>query len=480
MLLNRRVCSGLVGVVAGLLTVVPVPAQAAELTEVAGTCDGSSNPTFFPNNHRIAVTSPRTLALYDPHGTGQQLVYRDGSGPWLTRTRGAVSNGRFPDPQRADRPASIALARDAQGVQRGWVATSGDNFDPDYLVSVQLRRLSGLRHADGPLVGRALTVQGAERGNARVVLTWLRRTGDNAYGLTVAWFTNLGVDAPRIHHRTTLFTTTSDSPTPTLLPVPGGMRLVTTEGDGDVRVFEHRAHAPLSRWRVGSATARVSLDARPSAVRLDSGRTLVAVEAASTDDAVEVIRFSSPGGSVATALRLTGYEDPSLTRVGPDTVLVMVRENDGAVVSRHYSPSSGPKAGGTTLGPTPSDRAGLTSTSSSTALSVRPGARMRCSLTSARFSNRLPAVLPAGCRQRSNVRIDPGRHSRQERSPSGPRLLDDGLHELADDLSLDPAHGLALNSAAGCDQSGARAANHLERLQHAGSTSLHRLERGAP
>ena len=34
MLLNRRVCSGLVGVVAGLLTVVPVPAQAAELTEV--------------------------------------------------------------------------------------------------------------------------------------------------------------------------------------------------------------------------------------------------------------------------------------------------------------------------------------------------------------------------------------------------------------------------------------------------------------
>ena len=288
-----------------------------------------------------------------------------------------MSNGRFPDPQRADRPASIALARDAQGVQRGWVATSGDNFDPDYLVSVQLRRLSGLKHADGPLVGRALTVQGAERGNARVdlaferapsgarrgVLTWLRRTGDNAYGLTVAWFTNLGVDAPRIHHRTTLFTTTSDSPTPTLLPVPGGMRFVTTEGDGDVRVFEHRAHAPLSRWRVGSATARVSLDARPSAVRLDSGRTLVAVEAASTDDAVEVIRFSSPGGSVATALRLTGYEDPSLTRVGPDTVLVMVRENDGAVVSRHYSPSSGwsssdiveigPESGGNYAWPNP-------------------------------------------------------------------------------------------------------------------------------
>jgi hypothetical protein len=377
MLLNRRVRSGLVGVVAGLLTVVPVPAQAAELTEVAGTCDGSSNPTFFPNNHRVAVTSPRTLALYDPHGTGQQLVYRDGSGPWLTRTRGAVSNGRFPDPQKADRPASIALARDAQGVQRGWVATSGDNFDPDYLVSVQLRRLSGLKHADGPLVGRALTVQGAERGNARVdlaferapsgarrgVLTWLRRTGDNAYGLTVAWFTNLGVDAPRIHHRTTLFTTSSDSPTPTLVPVPGGMRLVTTEGDGDVRVFEHRAHAPLSSWRAGSATARVSLDARPSAVRLDSGRTLVAVEAASTDDAVEVIRFSSPGGSVATALRLTGYEDPSLTRVGPDTVLVMVRENDGAVVSRHYSPSSGwsssdvveigPESGGNYAWPNP-------------------------------------------------------------------------------------------------------------------------------
>ena len=64
-----------------LLVVGPVPARAAQLTEVAGVCEGSSNPTFYPNSHRMAVVSPRVLALYDPHGTGQQLVYRD-TGPW--------------------------------------------------------------------------------------------------------------------------------------------------------------------------------------------------------------------------------------------------------------------------------------------------------------------------------------------------------------------------------------------------------------
>src|ERR687891_162331 len=86
---------------AALLLVASAPARAAQLTEVAGTCEGSSNPTFYPNNHRLAVVAPRTLAVYDPHGTGQQLVYRD-SGPWRTDTRGDVRDGYFPDPQKAD------------------------------------------------------------------------------------------------------------------------------------------------------------------------------------------------------------------------------------------------------------------------------------------------------------------------------------------------------------------------------------------
>jgi hypothetical protein len=340
--------------VAALLLVGPAPARAAQLTEVAGVCEGSSNPTFYPNSHRVAVVSPRVLAVYDPHGTGQQLVYRDG-GPWRTQTRGDVTDGYFPDPQKADRTASIALAPDARGRQHAWVATTGHNFDTDYLFSVQLRRLSELNNANGPRVGRALVVQGAERGNARIdlaferapsgayrgVMTWLRRTGDDAYALTVAWFTELGVDLPRIHHRTTLFTSSNDIPTSTLVAVPGGIRLVSTDQSGRLRVFEHRAQDPLGTWRRGGASVDAGSEARPSAVRVASGATLVAVEVTAADDLVEVTQFSATGASSAPSLSLPGYEDPALTRVGSYALLVMVREDDGAVVSRQYSPTTG-------------------------------------------------------------------------------------------------------------------------------------------
>jgi hypothetical protein len=340
--------------VAALLLAGPAPARAAQLTEVAGMCEGSSNPTFYPNSHRLAVVSPRVLALFDPHGTGQQLVYRD-SGPWRTETRGDVGDGFFPDPQKADRTASIALAPDGSGRQRAWVATTGHNFDTDYLVAVQLRRLSELKNADGPRVGRALIVQGAERGNARIdlaferapsgayrgVLTWLRRTGDDAYALTVAWFTNLGVDLPKIHHRTTLFTSTNETPTATLVPVPGGIRLVTTDESQRLRVFEHRAQDSLGTWRMGGASVYAGPEARPSAVHLNSGATLSAVEVAPGDDLVEVTRFSATGESSTPSLSLSGYEDPALTRVGPNALLVMIRDEDGAVVSRQYDPTTG-------------------------------------------------------------------------------------------------------------------------------------------
>jgi hypothetical protein len=342
------------GLAVALLLVGSAPARAAQLIEVAGDCQGSSNPTFYPNSHRIAVVSPRVLALYDPHGTGQQLVYRD-TGPWRTDTRGDVTDGYFPDPQKADRTASIALARDGRGLQHAWVATTGHNFDTAYIVSVQLRRLSELTNASGPRVGRPLIVQGAERGNARVdlaferspagayrgVLTWLRRAGDNDYALTVAWFTNLGADLPQIHSRKTLFTSSNDVPTSTLVPVPGGIRLVTTDESGGLRVFEHRSQDPLGTWRKGTASVYAGPEARPSAVRLNSGATLAAVEVTPGNDLVEVTKFSATGGSAVSSLILTGYEDPALTRVGPNAFLVMIRDDDGAVVSRRYSPSTG-------------------------------------------------------------------------------------------------------------------------------------------
>ena len=62
----------------------PAAAGAAEVvTTVVEPCAGSSNPTFYANNHRMVVTpGGRQLALYDPDGSGVQLAWRDGTGAW--------------------------------------------------------------------------------------------------------------------------------------------------------------------------------------------------------------------------------------------------------------------------------------------------------------------------------------------------------------------------------------------------------------
>ncbi len=117
--------------------------------------------------------------------------------------------------------------------------------------------------------------------------------------------------------------------------------MVTTDASGSLRVYEHRAQDPLGTWRRGSASVSAGSEARPSAVRLASGATLAAVEVTAGDDLVEVTQFSPTGGSSVPSLSLAGYEDPALTRVGSSTLLVMVREDDGGVVSREYSPSTG-------------------------------------------------------------------------------------------------------------------------------------------
>ena len=54
---------------------------------VAEPCEGSSDPTLYPNNHRLLVTSSgRWLALFDPAGSGLQLAWRDGAGAWSTKS----------------------------------------------------------------------------------------------------------------------------------------------------------------------------------------------------------------------------------------------------------------------------------------------------------------------------------------------------------------------------------------------------------
>jgi hypothetical protein len=63
------------------------------------------------------------------------------------------------------------------------------------------------------------------------------------------------------------------------------------------------------------------------------------VEVTSGDDLVEVTEFSATGESSIPSLSLSGY--PALTRVGSTVLLVMVRDDDEAIVTRQYSPTTG-------------------------------------------------------------------------------------------------------------------------------------------
>jgi hypothetical protein len=242
------------GVAGQLSKAAPAPGRGlAARSEIAGPCDGSSNPTFLSNNRRLATTAGRrVLALYDPHGSGQQLVWRDRGRGWSTRTRGAVADGFMPGDRGGDRPASIALARDAAGRQHAWVVWGGHDFG--HLLSVEMRRLSQLDRAGGPRVGPELTIARAgNRGHARPtiafergrrgpkgVVAWLGRA-ESSYDLVVQWFTNLNDDTPRMHHRTVLFSSGRASPTPTLVAGRRGTRLVTTTPAGRLAVFAHSA-----------------------------------------------------------------------------------------------------------------------------------------------------------------------------------------------------------------------------------------------
>ena len=96
---TRATLAGIVALVG--LTAGSLPAHAADdgVTQVApDPCNsGSSNPTFYSNNHRMVVTAGhRQLALFDPHGAGVTLRWRDPGSTWKGSTTGAVNNGHFP------------------------------------------------------------------------------------------------------------------------------------------------------------------------------------------------------------------------------------------------------------------------------------------------------------------------------------------------------------------------------------------------
>ena len=342
-----------------LFSVAPTPVAAAVESRIARRCEGSSDPTLFSNNRRLVITARgRLLALYDPHGAGQQLVWRDPRGRWHRRTRGSVSDGFLHGSGRrdsADRPASIAVARDGRGRQSAWIVTSGASFGDKNGAGVLLRRLTGLNDPDGPRVGPAIRVQRGQgaradlafergpQGRMRGVITWLRRTDKGTFRFRTAWFTHLASNRPRIKARRTLFRSTAGTSTGALVPTARGMRFVATTGSSRLRLFKHRAGSSLRRWVKGKATSAVRARSKPSAVALPSGRVLAAADARVRGRrGVKVVRFSRSGDRIKRLTRRRGLFRPVLTsRRGGGARLVALRKKGRVIASRAFRPGSG-------------------------------------------------------------------------------------------------------------------------------------------
>jgi hypothetical protein len=344
----------LTGVIALGALLVAVPAGAypePKVAQVADDCSGgSSNATGYGSNKRIVVTkSGRQLAIYDPHGSGLHLRWRDPSKGWRSTTRGAVSDGNIVMSDGPnDRPASIALTT-ASGVQRAWIVWAGYDFARP--SAVMMRRLTGLSNSGGPRIGPEVILEPQGLGNVRAdiaferrasgsrgVVTWVRKMDETSHEVVTGWLSDLSA-RPILMDRTIHYTTTSNRPTGTLVPTPSGVALVAQAGS--LRMFTHSSTQGLSSWSGGTAGADVASQAKPSAISLPSGAVLAAVESDVITHVVEVVRFNAAGSSATTALETgAGYMDPSLAATGDGAVLAMVRNSDEALLTRRLKGST--------------------------------------------------------------------------------------------------------------------------------------------
>jgi hypothetical protein len=324
------------------------PVASAEVTQVAGPCEGSSNPTVFASNRRVAVTrGARVLSIFDPHGSGQQLKWRDPGGPWRTDTRGVVSDGSFPEDAPGDRTGTVAIH---PAGRRAWIVWSGTNAT-EYPVPVRMALLTKLDAPGGPRVAEVKTIAAVGRGKARPdvafergprstlrgVVTWLARVGD-LFHVVAGWFDPAPSGDLRVHHRTTVFRSRYGSATQALVPTPAGMRIVANTGRGRVRMWRHRAGARLGRWTAGRANVAASRRARPSGVWVAPGRVTVSADAGA---GVRLTTFSATGDRVRATKRVAGRRAPVITGGRRRAWAVMVRTSDGAIVSRRFVSGSG-------------------------------------------------------------------------------------------------------------------------------------------
>ena len=334
----------------------PPPTTGNGLSQVAGSNLGTSDPTYYASNRRLALSSGgRTLAVYGRSGQGVQLAWRNATGgAWQTTTTGAMTDGRLlSGTGTGSWPASIAVARDATGAEHAWVVWS--RTSPVASGAVQMRRLSDLDNPAGPRVGPVVTIDApalggfradiaferAPDGSRRGAVMWLRRTSSTTYDIMTTWFTDLGTATPTFTGTSVLYTAPSANRSGTLVPTPGGMRAVFRGHNGAMRAFTHDPAQPLTTWSGSAAGILLGGGSSPSGVALASGAMLAAAETDTTSNVVRVQRFSAAGAPGAVELDLTGYAQPSIASDGINAWVVMKRISDGYIVSRQFTPSGG-------------------------------------------------------------------------------------------------------------------------------------------
>lgn len=339
-----------------LLVDSEVPVVPGEVSTVADSSTGSSDPTYFAAQHRLAVTSGgRLLTVFGRHLSGVQLAWRDRRDDWQTDTTGATGNGGLlTGTNTGDWPASIAVARDTAGAEHAWVVWSGVGYTKQR--SLQMVRLSDLDSPSGPTVGPTVTldpaplgayrpdlsVQTGPDGSRRLSVVWSRRAGDTTFQVVAGWVTDLDSDEPSVASTSTLYDGGSASRFATTEPTSDGTA-VLLKGPGDaLRLARHTAGDPLDSWTVGTASGvPVGSGGSPAAVALASGELLSAVETDTNSNSVAVQRWAADGTPADAELSLIGYAQPTLATDGVRAWLVMIRKSDGYVVSRELTPGSG-------------------------------------------------------------------------------------------------------------------------------------------
>lgn len=323
-------------------------AVADGLSVVAAPSRGATDPTGYGLQRRLATTqSGRLLSVHVPHKAGPQLAWRDPAGTWQTQSTGESLNGSLLAGSGSGiNPASIVVGPGDDGTEHAWVVFGGSSTSST--LPVYLRRLTDLDSPAGPRIGPLVTLNAAGSkpdielvttpgGQTAAVVLWSRLGAGGVYELVAGWLSDPDGAAPSLVDRTVLSSSTSAKLWGTLASHSDGSVRAIARTNSRIVSYQHSASAPPGEWTASLRGLTASGYGYHSAVTLDSGETLAAVEADSVLRVVKVQRFSAANAPLATELSLSGYFHPTLATDGTDAWLVMIRASDGYVVSRRLS-----------------------------------------------------------------------------------------------------------------------------------------------